>query len=148
MWRLITVGPRTLYKLGLGWVIGGRVLLLKTTGRKSGIARTTPLQYDLIDGKYLLGSARGIHADWVQNILINPGVSIQVGRNCFNAVGKVVTAPEEIADFVQLRYAKHPFFVRLIFRLQGYRGQLSREDFVRYARNRVVVVLDPVDGGN
>jgi len=39
-----------LYRAGLGPVIGRVVLLLTTTGRRSGLPRVTPLQYEQIDG--------------------------------------------------------------------------------------------------
>ena len=69
---------RMLYAIGLGPVIGKIILLLTTTGRKSGLKRVTPLQYEEIDGKYYLGSARGMQADWVRNIQANPQVEIRV----------------------------------------------------------------------
>ena len=50
---------RLLYAAGLGPLVGKIILLLTTTGRKSGLKRITPLQYEEIDGKYYLGSARG-----------------------------------------------------------------------------------------
>jgi len=38
---------RLLYRLGLGPLVGRVVLLLTTTGRKSGLPRVTPLQAEL-----------------------------------------------------------------------------------------------------
>lgn len=59
---------RVLYAIGLGPLIGRIVLLLTTMGRKSGLPRVTPLQYEEINGDYYLGSARGLKADWLRNI--------------------------------------------------------------------------------
>ena len=53
------------------------VLLLTTTGRKSGLPRTTPLQYEEINGAYYVGSTRGSQADWFQNIQADPYVQVQ-----------------------------------------------------------------------
>ena len=39
------------------------VMLLTTIGRKSGLPRQTPLQYEEIEGVYYVGSARGVQAD-------------------------------------------------------------------------------------
>ena len=39
------------------------VLLLTTIGRKTGLPRVTPLQFEQIDGAYYIGSARGQDAD-------------------------------------------------------------------------------------
>ncbi len=83
-----TVGTihRGLYRLtggSLGGKLGGRpMLLLTTTGRKSGKRRTTPLQY-LSDGEDLVvvasngGNVR--HPAWWLNIDANPQADVQVG---------------------------------------------------------------------
>lgn len=59
------------------------VLLLVTTGRTSGKARTTPLLY-LADGKDLVvvASGRGPKGttDWLLNIRANPMARVQVGE--------------------------------------------------------------------
>ena len=54
------------------------VALLTTTGRNSGLPRTTPLQYELIDGVYTLAAMRGTHADWVRNAQANPRVTLRI----------------------------------------------------------------------
>ena len=64
---------------------GGRspVLLLVTTGRKSGKRRTSPLLY-LADGQDLVvvGSAGGAASDpgWVHNLRANPTAQVEIGR--------------------------------------------------------------------
>lgn len=64
---------------------GGRapVLLLVTTGRKSGKRRTSPLLY-LADGQDLVvvGSAGGTASDpaWVHNLRANPTAQVEIGR--------------------------------------------------------------------
>ena len=70
------IGPITLYRLGLGPLIGRLVLLLTTTGRKSGLPRVTPLQYELIDGAYYVGAALGLKADWLRNLQADPRVRL------------------------------------------------------------------------
>jgi deazaflavin-dependent oxidoreductase (nitroreductase family) len=56
------------------------VLLLTTTGRKSGLPRTTPLQFEQVDGDIYIASARGLEADWFKNILTNRMVQVQLGK--------------------------------------------------------------------
>src|SRR3972149_6657660 len=46
---------RLLYAIGLGPLIGRIILLLTTTGRKSGMKRVTPLQYEKIGEDYYVG---------------------------------------------------------------------------------------------
>ncbi|PKN89691.1 MAG: hypothetical protein CVU45_06370, partial [Chloroflexi bacterium HGW-Chloroflexi-7] len=99
---------RLLYAAGLGPLVGKIILLLTTTGRKSGLARTTPLQYELIDGKYYLGAARGRSADWVRNIEANPNVQVRVKRLSFTGTARVSSDFKEIADFLEIRLQRHP----------------------------------------
>ena len=44
------------------------MMLLTSIGRKSGMPRVTPLQYEEVDGDYYIASARGWEADWFKNI--------------------------------------------------------------------------------
>lgn len=80
-----------------GGKVGGkigemRVLLLTTTGRKSGQPRTVPLSY-LPDGKNYVVIASNSGRDepplWFLNLESNPHATVQVGR-----VTKSVTAKE------------------------------------------------------
>jgi deazaflavin-dependent oxidoreductase (nitroreductase family) len=61
------------------------VLLLHTTGRRSGSARVTPLAYHRDDeGRFLIvGGASGQVRvpDWVANVRADPDVAITVDRN-------------------------------------------------------------------
>lgn len=76
--RLLHWPPRIVYAIGLGSLIGNLVLLLTTTGRKSGKRRVTPLQYEEIDGRIYLAAAGGKSADWFRNLLVNPKVEVRV----------------------------------------------------------------------
>lgn len=65
------------------WFLGKPVLLLRTTGAKSGIERTAALVY-ATDGTDLVivASAGGSdnHPGWYHNLLAYPNVDVQVGR--------------------------------------------------------------------
>jgi deazaflavin-dependent oxidoreductase (nitroreductase family) len=67
----------------LGARVGGRdVLLLQTTGRRSGRRRRTPVQYDRIDGDLVVvASAAGASRPpaWWHNLEADPAVEVQVG---------------------------------------------------------------------
>jgi deazaflavin-dependent oxidoreductase (nitroreductase family) len=63
---------------------GGSLLLLHTTGAKSGQPRLSPLAYLTIDGKMLIvGSYAGAPKDpaWVHNLRANPRARIEVGTD-------------------------------------------------------------------
>lgn len=145
IWRLLRMPPRLLYKLGLGLVYGRMVLLLTTTGRKSGLPHNVPVQYEEIDGEIYVGSARGKEADWFRNILANPEVKVQVGRRHFVGIAKPVTDPIVIADFLEIRLQRHPRMVGAIMRRAGLPHNPTRLDLEAYAANRVLVVIQPHD---
>src|SRR5512140_899596 len=102
---------RFLYAIGMGTIIGKIILLLTTTGRKSGQKRVTPLQYEEIDGKYYLGSARGTKSDWYRNISADGRVEVRVKNRHFCGLANTVTDPLRIADFLEIRLRRHPFMM-------------------------------------
>jgi F420H(2)-dependent quinone reductase len=71
-----------------GGKVGGKigkapVLLLTTTGRKSGQPRTTPLLYTRAGEGYVVIASKGgadEHPLWFLNLQANPSVKVTVGR--------------------------------------------------------------------
>jgi deazaflavin-dependent oxidoreductase (nitroreductase family) len=60
---------------------GATVLLLTTTGRRSGESRTTPLIHRTDDGRWVLVASKGgtpQNPDWFENLKADPEVTIQV----------------------------------------------------------------------
>ena len=135
---------RALYRLGLGHFVGGLILLLTTTGRKSGLARVTPLQYEEIDGAVYVASALGVKADWFRNILANPCVQVRVGSRQFQGMAETVTDPGRIADFLELRLRRHPKMVSAILKSEGIPEAPSRAELEEYARQLAMVIIHPV----
>ncbi|MEU7135083.1 nitroreductase/quinone reductase family protein [Streptomyces sp. NPDC046261] len=68
---------------------GGDILLLTTTGAKSGLRHTVPLGY-VRDGDLLLvvGSNLGApsHPAWYHNLLAHPTVGVEIGTEQFEAI--------------------------------------------------------------
>jgi deazaflavin-dependent oxidoreductase (nitroreductase family) len=56
--------------------LGSTYALLETTGRRSGLARQTPVANGLRGNTFWLISAHGRHAHYVQNLLANPRVRV------------------------------------------------------------------------
>jgi deazaflavin-dependent oxidoreductase (nitroreductase family) len=130
------------YKRGIGPT--GVVLLLTTTGRKSGLPRLTPLQYEQIDGEYYIASARGSQADWFKNILADPKVHIQIKKEEFDALAEPVTDPSRIADFIEIRLQRHPVMIRLIMHLVDRLPlRYSRADLEKFCKEKAMVILHP-----
>lgn len=146
-WRKIRPAQklhRFLYNIGLGPLVGRIILLLTTTGRKSGLPRITPLQYELIDGRYCLGAARGTKADWVRNIEVNPGVQVRVKSMTFSGKARVNKGPKEIADFLETRLKRHPLMIGMIMqKAHNLPRKPSRLQLEELAQNEVMVIITP-----
>ncbi|MBW4718208.1 nitroreductase/quinone reductase family protein [Saccharothrix obliqua] len=80
-----------------GWFADARLILLTTTGARSGHPRTTPLAY-LPDGDRILviGSAGGAdrHPAWYHNLVANPRVTVEDGVFTYEAAATVLTGAE------------------------------------------------------
>jgi deazaflavin-dependent oxidoreductase (nitroreductase family) len=121
------------------------VLLLTTIGRKSGLPRVTPLQFEEVDGDYYIASARGQSADWFKNICANPNVHVQICERKFDAIAEPVTDPIRIADFIELRLRRHPVMIRLIMWLfDGYPLRSSRANLEKFCNEKAMVILHPL----
>lgn len=135
---------RVLYAIGLGPLVGKIILLLTTTGRKSGMKRVTPLQYEKIGDDYYLGAARGLKADWVRNIQSNPQVEIRVGAKQFQGAAEVVADSSKFADFMEVRLQRHPRMIGLIMeKAHGLPRRPSREQLEDLAKNEAFVIVHP-----
>lgn len=143
-WRLIRV-PKLLYALGLGPLVGGLVLLLATTGRKSGKRRVVPLQYEEHEGVFYLGSARGSKADWFRNIQANPEVELQIGSRRFRGMAQPLTDPVSIADFLALRLKRRPKMMRAMLRFEGLPKQPARADLEVLTGQIAAVAIRPLE---
>jgi deazaflavin-dependent oxidoreductase (nitroreductase family) len=145
LWR----APIWLYHLGLGWLIGDHFLLLTHTGRSSGIPRLAVLEIVDRDEKnriYYVVSGFGKKADWYQNILKNPEVTIQVGRKKIAAIAEQV--PLEAAVKIILDYAhRHPKAIKNLIKIMGYPLGDTDEDYLTFAQIVPVVGIRPSSQG-
>ena len=136
---------RVLYAIGLGPLVGRIILLLSTTGRRSGKKRVTPLQYEMIGNDCYIGAARGVKADWVRNIQINPQVEVRVGAKHFQGTAEVVTDPSKFADFMEVRLERHPFMIGLMMeKAHGLPRHPSREQLEGLAKDEAFVIVHPI----
>jgi deazaflavin-dependent oxidoreductase (nitroreductase family) len=146
IWRLLRfLPPRIAYSLGLGSLVGSFVLLLQTTGRKSGLPRVTPLQYDEIDRIIYVGSARGVKADWYRNLVEDPNVEVTVGPRKFKGYANLISDSVQIADFLELRLKLHPKMVGAMLRFEGMGPRPTREQLEQYATKRALVAIRPTE---
>ncbi len=124
--RCVSATHRFWYRL-TGGAIGGKLgkapmLLLTTTGRKSGRLRTTPLLY-LADGENMVVIASNGGSDrdpgWWVNLKHNPRAQVQVGR-----ARKTVTAEKAGAEEKGRLW---PLVTELYPGYDGYQKRTNRE---------------------
>ena len=68
------------------------LLLLTTTGAKSGQQRVSPLAYFRIDGRLIIiGSFAGapVNPAWVHNLRADPRAHIEVGTDAFDVTAQI-----------------------------------------------------------
>jgi deazaflavin-dependent oxidoreductase (nitroreductase family) len=83
---------------------GAPLLLLTTTGAKSGKTRVNPMMY-LLDGGtvHVFASKAGqpTNPDWYHNLVAHPAVTVEIGTERFDAVARVVTGQERDRIFAR-----------------------------------------------
>ena len=91
---------------------GRPLLLLTTTGAKSGQLHTTPMMY-IPDGDRLLVIASNagapIHPDWYRNLVAYPEVTIEVGNEIFEAIAIIAEGTERQRLWTRV-VELYPFF--------------------------------------
>ncbi|MGH3294821.1 MAG: nitroreductase/quinone reductase family protein [Trebonia sp.] len=99
-----------------------QLLLLTTTGARTGQRRAVPLTY-LPDGdRYIVtagnaGSSK--HPAWYHNLIANPDVTVEVGSEAFRAVAVIADEAE--------RMALYGLFAAAYPQLDGYQAQTIRQ---------------------
>jgi deazaflavin-dependent oxidoreductase (nitroreductase family) len=76
---------------------GAKLLLLHTTGAKSGQQRVNPLAYFNIDGKLIIiGSFAGapVNPAWVHNLRADPRAHVEVGTDEFDVTAHELPSAE------------------------------------------------------
>jgi len=101
---------------------GRTVLLLTTTGAKSGQRRTIPLMY-IPEGDRLLiiasNAGAPAHPDWYHNLVAHANVTVEVGAETFEATAVVVEGAERQRLWSWI-VEQYPFFA-------GHQAKIARQ---------------------
>jgi deazaflavin-dependent oxidoreductase (nitroreductase family) len=84
---------------------GATLLLLTTTGAKSGQPRLSPLAYLMIDDKMIIvGSKAGADTNphWVHNLRANPRAHVEVGTDAYDVVARELPEDERAATYPKI----------------------------------------------
>ena len=91
---------------------GTDLLLLHTTGAKSGQQRISPLAYFTIEGRLIIvGSYAGADKDpaWVHNLRANPRAHVEVGTDAYDVQTRELPAAERDALYPKVVEAAPAF---------------------------------------
>jgi deazaflavin-dependent oxidoreductase (nitroreductase family) len=80
------------------------LLLLTTTGARSGRPHTTPVAYSTDGDRLVIVASKGgapTHPEWYLNLLANPRVTVEVGTERFQARATVAAGQERERLFTQ-----------------------------------------------
>jgi deazaflavin-dependent oxidoreductase (nitroreductase family) len=83
---------------------GRPVLLLTTTGARSGQPRLAPLVYSREGEQYVIVASRGgapVHPAWYHNLVTNPLVTVELGGETFEARARLTEGAERDRLFAQ-----------------------------------------------
>ena len=111
--------PVALYRRGLGWLLGSRMLMLEHVGRRSGEARYAVLE---VIGRFGHGS------QWYRNLEAEPRCHVSIGR-LRRRPARARLLPADESEEALARYAReHPAswdFLRRVIEEDGTRDPRS-----------------------
>ncbi|MBX2997309.1 MAG: nitroreductase family deazaflavin-dependent oxidoreductase [Caldilineaceae bacterium] len=85
-----------LWRIGLGpWIscwpsMGGRIMVIVHTGRKTGKRRYTPVNYAIVDGELYCTAGFGQISDWYRNLRANPYVEVWLPEGWWTGIAEEV----------------------------------------------------------
>ena len=88
-----------------GQFAGRDLLLLTTTGAKSGQKRTNPVAFTRDGDRFLIIASKGggpTNPDWFHNLVAHPEVTIEVGNETLQARATVPAEPERTRLYNQM----------------------------------------------
>jgi deazaflavin-dependent oxidoreductase (nitroreductase family) len=135
LWLHATLYRLTSGRIGGRFIAGGPILLLTTTGRRTGKRRTRPLAYVRDGERFVLCASNGgspHHPGWYHNLCATGRAEVQVGAERL-AVSARTADPTE-------RSQLFPRFVQMYKGYAGYEQKTSRQI--------PLVVLTPEDRPN
>jgi deazaflavin-dependent oxidoreductase (nitroreductase family) len=116
---------------------GATMLLLHSTGRRSGEERVNPLVYLPDGGRWVVfGSKGGAPADpdWVRNLEANPDAAIEVGTE---------TIPVRATAILRDGGEREDLYARQVARRPGFAGYVEKTEGIRTIPVIVLERRDP-----
>lgn len=93
---------------------GAPILLLHSTGAKSGKERINPMMYQAVGDRFAVFASKGggpKNPDWYHNLIANPTATIEVGTERFPVRARVASGSER-ASIWETQKERYPTFAR------------------------------------
>ncbi|HRW03930.1 MAG TPA: nitroreductase family deazaflavin-dependent oxidoreductase [Caldilineaceae bacterium] len=137
--------PIWLYRFHLGWLLGGRFVLINHIGRKSGQVRQVVVEvvrHDQVSDSYIVCSGFGQKAQWYQNLLATPDVTIQVGARKLAVHAEPLSSEaggDEMVDYAQ----RNPTAARNLSKFMGFDLDGSEAGYRKAGQQLPFIALRP-----
>ncbi len=143
----VLAAPTLLYRAGLGRLMSERYLMIKHTGRRTGLTRRTVVEcvQKTPEGGVIVASALGAKSAWFLNVRTSGKARIHHGRRRFDATVDVVPASEKAAPLTAFSTA-HPKASRLYARRFRAAGEPSTTTLADYPDKALLVEFRPEHG--
>jgi deazaflavin-dependent oxidoreductase (nitroreductase family) len=95
---------------------GSPVLLLHTTGAKTGLERVNPMMYLDLDGhRYVFASKAGAdtNPDWYWNLVAHPDVTVEVGAETYRGAAAPVSGDDRDRIYAE-QARRYPGFAEYV----------------------------------
>lgn len=136
--------PILFWRLGLGPVTGQLFLVLTTTGRKSGLPRRTMVEYSRMSGRKYSPCAFGERANWYQNIVADPQVTVQSADGAERMKAVRVTDDKELLSLIENGLRTNPMMLKWYFNSLGI--DFEKEEDILAQKDKIFFIrFDPVE---
>lgn len=108
--RWMVRAPIGLFRAGLGFLFGGRLILLEHIGRTSGLTRYVVLEVVArpAPGSFVVASGFGTRAQWYQNVVAHPTVRVRWSARPAAAAVATPVAAADAASIIAAYAEQHP----------------------------------------
>ena len=128
------------FLLRRGWMgdAGNGIMVITTTGRKSGRKHSIPIGY-MRDGDAILTLTGDNPSNWFRNVLANSTATLDIKKEKFEMHGELVTAESERQRIFNIykqntKHFKANFGVELDSPESELQGALAKKLFMRFRR--------------
>lgn len=96
--KALLKAPLLAWRLGLGRILGRRLMIMTSKGRKSGLSRRTAVEFYEHNGRKYVFSLRGTNTDWYRNLAADPHMTIQTAEGTEQVKARRVTENREVGE--------------------------------------------------